>query len=548
MTTLDLTARTVEPRRPDIAFAGRGASARNDRPLVIHVKGLCKTFKKPDEAGSSISALCGLNLDVPEGQHVAVFGASGSGKTTLLGCLSGRLEPCRGQVEVNRGVSTIHQDLRLVKQRTALRNVMDGALCRLPLWRSLIRFPGTERQRAVKLLERVGLAGRVNWPAGRLSGGEQQRVAIARSLMQDTKILLADEPVASLDERSADDVMKLFADLGREHDLTLVSVLHDRKLAQKHADRMIGLEGGRLIFDSDHGDGIEIPVAADDDADAPPVLEHAAPQHRPTPAHGSAWWRTGRFAALIGLLVLAYGLAVKALGVTPRHFEGVGTGLARFFADLMPGSVAEVSGIPWAALGEALLQTLGMSLIGTTLGVFFSWPLAALAARNVGPRGLRHVVRFGLNAVRTVPSLIWALMFVAAVGLGPLAGVLALTFYSVGYLTKFFYEEFEAVDPGPPSALAEIGAGGLQQFWFAVWPASKPSVLSSCLFMFEYNVRAASVLGIVGAGGIGYWFSRFFAWRNFPAATACLLMLLVVVVLLDAISTRLRSRLVQVAD
>jgi phosphonate transport system permease protein len=131
------------------------------------------------------------------------------------------------------------------------------------------------------------------------------------------------------------------------------------------------------------------------------------------------------------------------------------------------------------------------------------------------------------------------------VGLGPFAGVLALVAYSIGYLTKFFYEAFEAVDPGPPDALREIGASGLQRFLHAVWPAGKPAILSSCLFMFEYNVRAASVLGIVGAGGIGQELKTSVEWANWHVVGVILLMLGAVVLVLDAISGRIRARLMR---
>ena len=173
-------------------------------------------------------------------------------------------------------------------------------------------------------------------------------------------------------------------------------------------------------------------------------------------------------------------------------------------------------------------------------------PLSALAAKNVGPRVICQITRFILNAVRTVPSIIWALLFVAAVGLGPLAGILALVAYSIGYLSKFFYEAFELVDPAPPQALKEIGANGLQRFRFAVWPQAVAAVLSSGLFMFEYNIRAASILGIVDAGGIGFYLKQYIDYRFFPAVTAGLLMILVLVLAFDWLSSKIRNKLLRV--
>jgi phosphonate transport system permease protein len=240
-----------------------------------------------------------------------------------------------------------------------------------------------------------------------------------------------------------------------------------------------------------------------------------------------------------------YAWAILGVGITGREAEGVFSNLARFAGRLVPQSWAQAASIEWWALFKSLVETMRMALLGTSAAVLISWPLAALAARNVGPRWLCPVTRFFLNAVRSVPSIIWALLLVAAVGLGELAGLLALVLYSIGYLTKFFYEAFEAVDPGPPSALAEIGASGPQRFLHAVWPAARAAVLSSSLFMIEYNVRAASVLGIVGAGGIGYELKLYVDYGAFHIVGAILLMLVVVVLLLDAISGRIRARLMR---
>jgi len=218
-------------------------------------------------------------------------------------------------------------------------------------------------------------------------------------------------------------------------------------------------------------------------------------------------------------------------------------GLGSFLGALVPTSWEQLAAIPWMTLLGSLVETLQMSLIGTTAGLFVAYPLSVLAARNTAPRIIGGPVRQMLNAIRTVPAIIWALLFVAAVGFGQLAGVLALTLYSVGYLTKFFYESFENAPTGPQSALREIGAGGPQRFLRAVGPASAPAVVAAALFMLEYNVRSASVLGLVDAGGIGYYIKFYLDMRQFPAAMACLLLIFAVVVALDALSTRVRRRL-----
>ena len=219
------------------------------------------------------------------------------------------------------------------------------------------------------------------------------------------------------------------------------------------------------------------------------------------------------------------------------------TRIGHFLAQLVPGSLLELYDLPWTTLCDALIETLQMAVVGTVVGVIFAWLAAACAAKTLCPALITIPVRFVLNVMRTIPSLIWALLFVAAFGLGSFAGVCALSAYSIGYLAKFFYEAFEGVEAGPPQALLEIGATGLQRFLFAVWPAAVPAVVSSSIFMLEYNVRAASILGIVDAGGIGFYMKQYLDYRAFPSLFACLILLLAVVLLLDSISRVVRSRL-----
>jgi phosphonate ABC transporter permease subunit PhnE len=487
-----------------------------------------------------VEALRRLSLRIERGRHVTILGSSGSGKTTLLGCLSGRVAVSDGSIRCDGRIATIHQDLRLVGERSALANVLHGCLGRHATLRTLLGFPRRERQRAIELLHRVGLGHRLHAPVRKLSGGEQQRVAIARALMQDPAILLADEPIASLDNANARDIMQLLSDIGRERQLTIVSVMHDCTLAEQHADRLLGLHQGQLVFDNKQDVNQTF-----QECRACRVLQHVD-AHSPPPRVSELprWARAGTWGVAIVLGLLAYGFSIHHLDIGPGQFEGVLFGLGRFLQDLIPTRWEQIAAIPWGPLTWSLVETLEMSLIGTTLGVLVSWPMAALAADNVGPRYIRQTMRFVLNTIRTIPSLIWALLFLAAVGFGNLAGVLALAAYSVGYLTKFFYEAFENVDPHTPDALREIGASGPQRFLHSVWPAARPAILASSLFMLEYNVRAASVLGIVGAGGIGFYFKQFYDFRDFPAMFACLVMLLIVVLILDAVSTRLRARLV----
>ncbi|MFN7177148.1 MAG: ATP-binding cassette domain-containing protein, partial [Thermaurantiacus sp.] len=396
------------------------ALAARPAPPAVRVTELSLAF---DGASDRVQALDRVSLDVAAGEHMCVIGPSGSGKSSLLAVLARQEAPTGGRVELVGRTARIHQDLRLVPRASALRNVLHGSLGRLSFSRS-VRFPDAERTRAEALLARVGLGHRLHAPVRTLSGGEAQRVAIARALMQDPEILLADEPVASLDPENAAAIMALLDDLRRERSLTLISVLHDHDLAEAHADRIVEMRHGRIISEQRRG---EAPRARDAGA-AAGAATGAVPTGRKVPGWGL--WLGGALA-----LALSAGVLIAP---DARNDNAAGAAFA-FLARLVP-TPSELSEVPWGDLVGSLVETLRMAVIGTALAVVVALPLSALAARNVAPRLVGMPVRAALNVWRAIPSIVWALLFVAAVGLGTIAGVYALTAYSVGYLTKFFYE------------------------------------------------------------------------------------------------------------
>ncbi|MCI5065714.1 phosphonate ABC transporter, permease protein PhnE [bacterium] len=478
-----------------------------------------------------------LSFSIPPGGCASIVGPSGCGKTTLLRCLAGRLSPTAGHVRVEGRIASISQDFRLVGSLSALSNVLHGSIGRHGVLRTALGFPKCERERAEQLLCRVGLEHHIHQRVSQLSGGEKQRVAIARALLQDPDILLADEPISALDDVSSHNILQLIRGLAgerttdRQRPLTVLLVLHHQHFAEMYSDEVITI-------------GNEKKIAPNPDLRKrePGLLSSEIPETRfrsptpPSPLPRILAW------CLVGALLCG---ALFTINISERDLDGFAGNLFRFVLALFPKSFLEVKELPWMTLLSSLFETLQMAFIGTVFGILGALPMAAFAAKNTGPWFLQEPTRFLLNAVRTVPSLIWALLFVSAVGLGPLAGILALTAYSVGYLSKFFYEAFESAAPGPTEALEEIGASRLQRFFHAVWPASRAAVLSSSVFMLEYNVRAASILGVVDAGGIGFYIKEYIDYRYFPAVTACLLLILGVVLVLDTASRAIRSRIIE---
>ena len=192
---------------------------------------------------------------------------------------------------------------------------------------------------------------------------------------------------------------------------------------------------------------------------------------------------------------------------------------------------------------SALLETLEIAVLATFFAIILSFVLALAAAQNLTPRWIVIPIRFLLNLIRTPPSLIWALFAVAIVGANALAGVIALTFYSTGYLGKFFSETFESLDLSVARGLRAIGAGRIQAFQYGLWPMAKPLIWSHAIWMLEYNIRSAAIIGYVGAGGLGlllHTYQEYLQWDRFATVFLCIL---VVVTILDALGQSIRRKI-----
>ncbi|MDX1448013.1 MAG: phosphonate ABC transporter, permease protein PhnE [Acidimicrobiia bacterium] len=191
-----------------------------------------------------------------------------------------------------------------------------------------------------------------------------------------------------------------------------------------------------------------------------------------------------------------------------------------------------------------MLESLYIAWIGTIIGAFFSFPLAFLAAKNVTPGWLSNGIRQVLNAIRAVPELLVAMVLIPVTGLGPWTGTLAIGIHSIGTLGKLSSEVIEGIDPGPVQAVASSGGTWMQRMRFAILPQVMPNIVAYWLYRFEVNIRASAVLGIVGAGGIGAELVSQLRFRDFARAGTVLFITVVVVLLVDMVSGRLRRRII----
>jgi phosphonate transport system ATP-binding protein len=225
---------------------------------MLVFKGIGKRF------ADGTQALRNVTLSIPRGQFCVVLGPSGAGKSTLLRMVNGLAAATEGELEVDGvvigadslrairpRVGMIHQQFNLVDRSTALANVLTGALPVVPLWRVLLGLHSEAlRRKAARLMLEVGLnATHLSRRVTELSGGQQQRVGIARAFMLDPSVVLADEPVASLDPKTSRDILGLLKQASHGHNATVLCTLHQMDLAREFADRLVALRAGEVVFD-----------------------------------------------------------------------------------------------------------------------------------------------------------------------------------------------------------------------------------------------------------------------------------------------------------
>jgi phosphonate transport system permease protein len=193
---------------------------------------------------------------------------------------------------------------------------------------------------------------------------------------------------------------------------------------------------------------------------------------------------------------------------------------------------------------EKMIETVQIALWGSVLSIVVGIPCGLLSSNNIAPAWVVQPMRRLMDAARAINELVFAILFVAAVGLGPFAGVMALFIHNLGVISKLFSEAVEAIDPRPVEGIRATGASRLQQVIYGVIPQVLPLWSSFSLYRFETLVRSATVLGIVGAGGIGFTFYESFRAFQYDRAAAVIVVVVLVVSVIDIISSQLRKRLI----
>ncbi|MGO9773652.1 MAG: phosphonate ABC transporter, permease protein PhnE [Roseiarcus sp.] len=249
-------------------------------------------------------------------------------------------------------------------------------------------------------------------------------------------------------------------------------------------------------------------------------------------------------------LVLTLGFAAAAIYVLNyssvfdlARYRDAGPTIVSLLQDSIPPDFSR-----WRNWTQPLLDTLAMSASGTVLAALAALAIAPLAARTNAPAWLRIIVSVGLNALRSIPAVVWGIIFVAAVGFGRLPGTLALVCHSTGMLGKLYSETLEHVDPAPGNALRSQGVSHLGVLRFSILPQIMPRLVDVTLYRFEHNIHAATVMGLVGAGGLGLEITTAFHLFEYREAFALILTLLAMVTLINMLGAALRAHLLGLDD
>ncbi len=246
---------------------------------------------------------------------------------------------------------------------------------------------------------------------------------------------------------------------------------------------------------------------------------------------------------IIAALLLALVLGITTLDVNWAQAAGGFGKLGEFMVFMLPPSTGTWS--KFLIYAHALLETVAIAFLGVLFAALLALPFGFLAAKNVVPNWLFHILtRRFLDTVRGVDELIWALIFVGVVGLGPFAGVLALICANFGAFGKLFSEAIEVADRKPIEGVLSTGGGKLQTIAFGISPQIFPVIAGQVLYYFESNTRSATIIGIVGAGGIGLHLAEQIRTLEYQHVSAIILMILVVVAVIDYVSTKLRFAII----
>ena len=277
-------------------------------------------------------------------------------------------------------------------------------------------------------------------------------------------------------------------------------------------------------------------------AASPAAAAPGATAQRPAPAASTtaaAGKRSWSSLALWAIVFVLLGVTWRGADMRPFDLFSDSANMGTFARGFFPPNFTE-----WRTYVGEMWVTLAVALWGTALAIVCAVPFGLMSAHNLAPNWVLHPVRRLMDACRAINEMVFAMLFIVAVGLGPFAGVLALWVHTTGVLAKLFAEAVEAIDPRPVEGVRATGASPLDEIIYGVLPQVMPLWISYALYRFESNVRSAMVVGMVGAGGIGVVLYEEIRSFDYQQTSAVLIMVIVVVTAIDLVSARLRARVI----
>jgi len=523
---------------------------------LLTIRNLTKTYD-----GKNF-VLHGINMSVQQGELVAVVGPSGAGKSTLIRCINRMVEPTSGEVifdqtnvekasgrelrKIRARIGMIFQHYNLIARTNVKNNVLHGRLGETPFYKSILGlYSKADKLEAEELLKTVGLEGHMYQKARTLSGGQMQRVGICRALMQHPKLLLADEPIASLDPASATTVMEHIQTVTRQRGLACIVNLHQVDFAKKYATRIIGMKHGNIVFDGKAEDLTEDMISyiyeGDDNnndsvKNAPPVDSKIESTEKTSILKAKIFFTRPQF--LLATLAAIIFMSFFYLQVNPVNVFASFPSFFRFLNNnfLPPNFTGITAQLP------IVRRTLLFAVVGTYISAFIAFFFGLLMARETNPfPPIRGTVRFFVSFLRNVPLLVWGTVLVFIFGIGSLLGVVTLVLATLGFLARSYADSIDEIAGTKLEALRANGAGYWQVMFHGLIPEFIPAWINWTLFSFEINIRASAILGMVGAGGLGLLIQTNLDLRSFRRAMALVLILVAMVLVTEILVNTIRK-------
>lgn len=517
---------------------------------LLKIAQLSKTYDK------KTTILKDINLSVENGEFVVIIGKSGAGKSTLLNCINRLTEPTTGTVHlsdtnittatqkklkhIRTQIGMIFQQFHLVESSTVIANVLHGTLGVMPFIKTLFGgYTKTQKDKALHLLTTVGLSDKMYQKAGSLSGGQMQRIGICRALMQSPKLLLADEPIASLDPVSATIVMNHLKNITADLGVTCLVNLHQVDIAKIYATRIIGLKNGQIVFDGPPeslNDDIISYIYEDDSIISEEIKQNTTVIRSLLPTWKKPWWAVVTTSLIVASMLFMFCF----LNVSPINVFGAFPRLGHFAADrFWPPNFGNIH----LHMG-VVMDTVYFAVVGTLISGVIALGFSLLMSVHLNPIAPVRLLFIGLiSIIRNIPLLVWANLFIYIFGIGPMVGILALLFATLGFLSRSFADTLDDIAATKGLALKAVGANYMQRLVHGLIPEFTAAWVSWTLFAFEINMRASGILGMVGAGGLGILIQTRLDFRQFPQAIALVILLGGMVLATELLSNVLRKQI-----